>query len=124
AIAEHPSEVEAATAWCADGGSIVMASAEQVAAFEKATQPVFDSIEKDHLNAELIAAIRDLKAHTAASPGAAACAPQAAQPSPASTAHPQVWSAGLPPNGVWQVTLTADDIVRMGVSQSLAREWA
>jgi len=75
AIAEHPSEVEAATAWCADGESIVTASDAQVAAFEVAAQPVFDSIEQDSLNAELIAAIRDLKAKTEPSPGAEACGP-------------------------------------------------
>ena len=75
AIAEHPSEVDAATAWCADGGSIVMASDEQVAAFEAAAKPVFDKIEQDPLNAEFIAAIRELKAQTTASPGAEACAP-------------------------------------------------
>ena len=124
AIAEHPSEVDAATAWCADGGTIVLASAEQVAAFEQVAQPVFAQLAQDPINAELIAAIRELKAHTASSPGAAACAPQAAQQSPASKADAQVWSAGLPPNGVWQVTLTADDFVRMGVLQSVAREWA
>ena len=75
AIAEHLSEVDAAKAWCADGGTVVLASAEQVAAFEVAAQPVFDSIEQDSLNAELIAAIRELKAKTTASPGAEACAP-------------------------------------------------
>jgi hypothetical protein len=36
AITEHPTEVDAATAWCADGGTIVMASEEQVAAFDTA----------------------------------------------------------------------------------------
>jgi hypothetical protein len=36
AIAEHPSEAEAVAAWCADGGTIVMASESQVAAFEAA----------------------------------------------------------------------------------------
>jgi TRAP-type C4-dicarboxylate transport system substrate-binding protein len=46
AIAEHPREVDAATAWCADGGTIVLASEEQVAAFEKAAQPVFDYIDR------------------------------------------------------------------------------
>jgi TRAP-type C4-dicarboxylate transport system substrate-binding protein len=56
AIAEHPREVEAAAAWCADGGGIVLASAEQVMAFETAAQPIFDSIAQDPLNAELIAA--------------------------------------------------------------------
>jgi len=75
AIAEHPSEVDAATAWCADGGSIVMASDEQVAAFEAAAKPVFEHIEQDPLNAALIATIRELKANTEPSPGAEACAP-------------------------------------------------
>jgi len=73
AIAEHPREVEAATAWCADGGKIVMASQEQLAAFEAAAKPVIDKIEEDPFNAELIAAIRELKANTQPSPGAEAC---------------------------------------------------
>ena len=75
AIAEHPSEVDAATAWCADGGSIVMASDEQIAAFEAAAKPVFDKIEEDQLNAELIQVIRELKANTEPAPGAEACGP-------------------------------------------------
>jgi TRAP-type transport system periplasmic protein len=75
AIAEHPREVDAAKAWCADGGTVVLASAEQVAAFEAAAQPVFDAIEQEPLSAELIAAIRELKAKTEPSPGAEACGP-------------------------------------------------
>jgi TRAP-type C4-dicarboxylate transport system substrate-binding protein len=73
AISEHPSEVEAGAAWCADGGSIVMTSDEQIAAFEAVAKPVYDKIEQDNLNAELIAAIRELKANTKPSPGAEAC---------------------------------------------------
>ena len=79
AIAEHPSEVEAATAWCADGGSIVTASDEQVAAFESAAEPIFDMIAQNPLNAELIAAIHELKAMTEPSLGAQACGPAAGQ---------------------------------------------
>jgi TRAP-type C4-dicarboxylate transport system substrate-binding protein len=125
AIAEHPSEVDAATAWCTDGGTIVLASDEQVAAFEKAAQPVFDSIEKGHLNAELIASIRELKAKTEPTPGAEACAPAVAQPSPEPSTETQAWSQGLPPNGVWQAELTSDDFVRMGLLRSVAQsDWA
>ena len=36
----------------------------------------------------------------------------------------EAWSPGLPPNGVWQVTLTADDFMRMGILRSVATEWA
>lgn len=124
AITEHPSEVDAAAAWCTDGWTVVMASEEQVAAFEAAAQPVFASLEKDLLNAELIAAIRELKAKTEASPGASACTPQSGAANPGTTAEAQVWSEGFPPDGVWQVELTTDDIVRMGVLKSKAFTWA
>lgn len=124
AITEHPKEVDAATAWCADGGTIVLTSDEQVAAFEKATQPVFDHLAEDPLNAKLIAAIRALKASTTPSAGAAACAPVATEQSPAPAAESQTWSPGLPPNGVWQATLTVDDLVRMGDLRSTAADWA
>ncbi|HSL42853.1 MAG TPA: hypothetical protein VK897_05440, partial [Anaerolineales bacterium] len=125
AIAEHPSEVDAAAAWCADGGTVVMASDEQVAAFEAAAQPVFASLEKDPLNAELIADIRELKAKTEASPGASACAPEAGQTDPSPEIEAQDWSQGAPPAGVWRVELTVDDFARMGVLRSVAEaEWA
>jgi Tol biopolymer transport system component/TRAP-type C4-dicarboxylate transport system substrate-binding protein len=88
AIAGHPREVAAATAWCAAGHTIVLASDAQVAAFEQAAQPIFDQLAKDPSNAAFIAAIRDLKAHTAPAPGATACAPTAtAKPASAPTAN-------------------------------------
>ncbi len=124
AIAEHPRDIDAATAWCADGGTIVLASGEQVAAFEKAAQPVFDYIEQDPQNAELIAAIRELKANTEPSPGAEACAPEGATQTPAPSTEAEVWSEGLPPNGVWQVQLTVEDIMEMGLLRSNAESSA
>jgi TRAP-type C4-dicarboxylate transport system substrate-binding protein len=125
AIEEHPSEVDAATAWCTDGGTVVMASQEQVSAFEAAAQPVFDKIEADPLSAELITTIRELKAKTEQAPGAEACGPTVAIPSPESNLNREVWSEGLPPNGVWQAEITTDDFVRMGLLRSVAeREWA
>lgn len=81
AIAEHPRDVDAGKAWCDDGGTIVLAGDAQVAAFEQVEKPVFDKIAEDPTNAELIAAIRDLKAHATPSPIAAACAPVTAAPS-------------------------------------------
>lgn len=119
ALADRPSDAQAGTAWCADGGSIVLASDEQVAAFQKAAQPVFDKLQQDAFNAASIAAIRELKAKTTASPGAKACAPTVAIPTQAST-----WSQGLPPNGKWTVELSADDLVRMGDLKSVAQDWA
>lgn len=124
AVAEHPSEIDAAKTWCADGGTIVLANNEQVAAFAEAAQPVFDSISQNPFNAELVTAIRELKLKTKSSPGAEACAPQTSQQNPVPTAEAGVWSQGLPLNGVWQVELTADDFLRMGTLKSTAEDMA
>lgn len=124
AIAEHPSEVDAAGKWCSDSGSIVLASAEQIAAFEKAAQPVLDWIEQDPTNADLVAAIRDLKAKTPPSPAVQACASGVAQQNPSAAPDTQNWSTGLPPLGSWQVTLTSEDVMKSGVSKVNAPEWS
>jgi hypothetical protein len=36
----------------------------------------------------------------------------------------ETWSTGLPPNGVWQVTLTNDEVIKMGVVKSKAPDWS
>jgi len=122
ALAERPSDVDAGATWCADGGTIVLASDEQVAAFQKASQPVFDKLQENDFTAESIAAIRELKAKTQPSPGAQACAPTAAIPTQGSTEN-QIWSQGLLPNGVWQAELSVADLVAVGgVMESSVRE--
>jgi TRAP-type C4-dicarboxylate transport system substrate-binding protein len=112
AIAEHPGDAVIASAWCENGGSIVMASDEQVAAFEAAAQPVFVRIEQDPFNAEMIAAIRELKAKTQPSAGAEACGQNTG-----------LWSEGVPPNGTWTVELSTEDFVELGVPQADAAGW-
>ena len=125
AIEAHPSDVENGAAWCEDGGTIVLASYEQIAAFETAAQPVFDEIEKVPANKEYITAIRDLKAKTPPSPGAPACSPAVTINTLQPTDDAEVWSPGLPPNGVWGVELSVDDLVAMGILASEAeKEWA
>jgi TRAP-type C4-dicarboxylate transport system substrate-binding protein len=124
AIAEHPSEVEAAKTWCSDAGAVALASDEQIAAFEEAAQPVFAAIEQDPQNAELIAAIRELKTKTPPSPGVQACDYELAQQIRTPDAIAQTWSTGLPPNGTWQVTLTNDEVINMGVSKAKAPDWS
>jgi TRAP-type C4-dicarboxylate transport system substrate-binding protein/beta-lactamase regulating signal transducer with metallopeptidase domain len=117
AIAEHLRDSVAATKWCDNSGTIVLASEEQLAAFEKAAQPVYDLIEQDPQNAEYMAAIRELKASTAPSAGAAACEPPIIQASstPSSDTDTEAWSEGLPPNGIWQVELNEEDLVAKGL---------
>jgi len=79
AISELPGEAQLALAWCENGGTVVLASDEQVAAFEAAAKPVLDWIEQDPESAAWIAAIRQLKEITEPSPGAEACTPEGAQ---------------------------------------------
>jgi len=79
AIAEHPGEANLARAWCENGGTVVMVSDEQVAAFKVAAQPVFDWLKQDPFNAEMLTAIRQLKESTEPSAGAEACVPEVAQ---------------------------------------------
>jgi TRAP-type C4-dicarboxylate transport system substrate-binding protein len=124
ALAERPSEEVAGAAWCDGGGTIVLANENQVAAFETAGQPVYDTIAQEPSNAELIAAIRDLKTSTQPAPSAQACAPEVAQPGSEQSTDTQVWSEGLPPNGVWQVQLTSEDVIKLGVSQANAPDWS
>jgi TRAP-type C4-dicarboxylate transport system substrate-binding protein/beta-lactamase regulating signal transducer with metallopeptidase domain len=127
AIAEHPKEVDAATAYCADGaGEIVLASDEQLAAFDEAAKPVYALIEQDPQNAEYIAAIRELKANTPPAPGAEACETPTikASSTPSSDTDTEAWSEGLPPNGTWQVELTPQDFEAMGVMGSKASDWS
>jgi C4-dicarboxylate-binding protein DctP len=122
ALAERPSDVDAGAAWCADGGTVVLASDEQVAAFQMAAQPVFDKLQQNSFNAESIAEIRELKAKTQPSPGAQACASTSAASMQAST-EDQTWSQGLLPNGVWQAEISVEDLVAVGgVMESSVRE--
>jgi len=124
AIAEHPSEMDAAKTWCSEAGAVVLASEDQVAAFEAAAQPILDWMSQDPLSAELIAALRELKVNTPPAPGAEACDSGGTALSATATPDPLPYSGDMLPNGVWQVTLTSDDVIRMGVSPANAAEWA
>lgn len=75
AIKTHPKEVDAAAAWCAAGGTVALATDHQIAAFESAAEPILKRIANDARGAELIAAIRAMKASTEPALGAASCTP-------------------------------------------------
>jgi TRAP-type transport system periplasmic protein len=109
AIAEHSKEVDAATTYCTNGGTIVMASDEQLAAFDEAVKPVYALIEQDPQNATYIAAIRDLKANTTPSAGAEACAPVVS-----------TYSGATPPNGVYSIDVTKEELMAKGASPGFA----
>lgn len=113
AIGEHPSEADAAAQWCADGGTVVLAGPDAVVAFEAAAQPVFERMAADQVSAAAIQAIRGLAATTKPAAGAQACA---AVPLPSAQPGAVGTPTTLPPDGVWRVALSHEDMVKAGAS--------
>jgi TRAP-type C4-dicarboxylate transport system substrate-binding protein len=113
AVAEHPTEADAAAQWCADGGTVVLAGPDAVAAFEAAAQPVFDRMAADPVSAAAIDAIRGLATGVEPAAGAQACAPA---PVPSATPRAIGTPATLPPDGTWRVALTHEDMIAAGAS--------
>jgi hypothetical protein len=75
--ARPPPEDELIRRYC-DGGRVVTASPDDLAALARAAQPVYAELERDPRTRALIAAIRELKGATPTPPAAAVrCAPQA-----------------------------------------------
>jgi TRAP-type C4-dicarboxylate transport system substrate-binding protein/beta-lactamase regulating signal transducer with metallopeptidase domain len=112
-FADYPSEADAATDFCANGGRIVMTSDEQLAAFERAMQPVYTQLEQDPATADYIAAIRNLKASTEPSPGIKACKP---------TPPDLMYRGTLPPDGIYSHTNTEEELLAKGARPNFAHE--
>ncbi|TDN90744.1 hypothetical protein [Microbacterium sp. BK668] len=76
----QPTDADAANAWCAGGGSIVAATADQVASFRAAAQPVVDAIAANGGNADIIAAISEVVAGVSAPDPVTGCETTTAGP--------------------------------------------
>lgn len=124
-IARHQTDAALAVAWCAQGGSVVVASEEQRQAFVSAAEPIYARLEADPLTKQLIADIRALKASTPASDGTAATAcvgDHGFVPAPTSATSDGVgFSADAPPNGTFRAELTVDGLVTQGATDEWAR---
>jgi TRAP-type C4-dicarboxylate transport system substrate-binding protein len=75
AIAARLPDVDSSEAWCAQGGRVVHAGPDGIAAFEAAARPVYDRLTADSKTAQAIAAITALKAKVEPAPGSIACGP-------------------------------------------------
>jgi hypothetical protein len=73
AIAARVADAQAAEDWCAEGGRVVLAGPDGVAAFQAAGQPVYDRLATDPMAAQAIAAITTLKGTVERAPGPVAC---------------------------------------------------
>jgi TRAP-type C4-dicarboxylate transport system substrate-binding protein len=122
AIANHPSEVETAAAWCASNGSIALVDDATVAAFADAARPVVDQIDADR-----VAAIEAIVAETgtAGSPVAACEAGEViGSVDPDADRSGEPWTEGPPPDGTWQATQTVEQFLAAGVSLDSAEGWS
>jgi hypothetical protein len=111
AIANLPSEVEAAAQYCADGGTVVVTDPSSVAAFRDAVAPIYDELSQDPDAANVIETIEALAPATidaAVEP----CAP----PGAAMTYDQIVPNGGELPNGVYRIELTDDFLAAHGLA--------
>ena len=122
AYTRAPDEANLAATWCAGGGTVQLASADQIAELTAATAPVIQSLERDALTKELIADIAALKATVAAKPFDSPCGPVVAQPLP--SVDTTGFVATMIPDGVYRTEITQEDLVAKGTSPEFAaRNW-
>ena len=111
AIDETPSDTEAASAFCNEGHTMVLADEAHIAALERATQPVYTELERDGQSKDLINAIRELKRENTASANAqAACGEVDTTDGSDSTGSASQF------NGVYRFEVTDEDLREAGVT--------
>ena len=110
AVERAPSEAEALRAeFCrVEGGRVVLASDADVAAFEQATQPVYDDLERDEATAALIERIRDIKEELPPAAPVTPCEPSGGELAPPVEGDES--AAPDYPEGVYRAEITEDDL--------------
>jgi TRAP-type C4-dicarboxylate transport system substrate-binding protein len=108
-VVAHPPPENALVRRYCDGGRVVTASRDDLAALTRASRPVYVDLERDAQTRALVAAIRDLKATTPAAPTAAP--PDCAHQTPAAQGR-RVSSSTL--NGTYRWRLTKAAAVAVG----------
>jgi TRAP-type C4-dicarboxylate transport system substrate-binding protein len=98
AVANQENDTAAAAAFCAGGGTVVLADAASIAAFRAAEAPVYTALEVDPATKRAIAAIRALAASTSRAT-VEACGP-------ADDASTLVPHGGDLPNGIYRIEAT------------------
>jgi TRAP-type C4-dicarboxylate transport system substrate-binding protein len=124
AIETTPKDAEAASAYCRKGGVVVLASAADVAALERAAAPVYADLERDPQTKRFISRIRALASDLAAMEAATAC-----DGSAGGTSAGAVRIAGVKagkrafPEGVYRIELPFDYLRSKGFTAQQAREY-
>ena len=116
-LTAQPDETGLAEAYCAAGGTVVTASAGDIAALRQAAQPVYDELEQDATTRTAISRIEKLKSEIPRPAPLEPCKPTG-DPAPAVDAAPlQADTAGVFAEGVYRRSIPADLLLAKGASQ-------
>jgi hypothetical protein len=108
ALADHQSDAQAAVAWCAGGGRVVLAGQDAIARFQRAARPVYERLTSDPEVERVVAEIRALKDTVTPSTPVVACESSRADAPPVDA--PAAHASTITPEGNWRTTVTVDDI--------------
>lgn len=122
-LADHPSEADAAEAWCANGGRVVLAGADGVSAFREALRPMLERMSSDATTGSIVARIERLGATIDPGPQPAACNATQMGPTPEPVSEDAAITT-LPPEGIYRATIPPEVLVAVGVPASLAKDGA
>jgi TRAP-type C4-dicarboxylate transport system substrate-binding protein len=120
-LRNDPSEGDRAAVYCRNGGAIAFASDTDVAALERAADPVYRALEADPQTKELIEQIKQMKEEFS---GGGDPVPDGCTP-PSGGRVPPTSSAPDPsefPEGVYRVDLPAEYLIEKGMDPTTAHE--
>ena len=118
-VRTNVSEASAAASFCKSGGAIVVSSRADLAALERAVEPVYSVLERDRPTRRLIEQVRDLKSRVPANPAIAPCG--RAQSRAAASPAGQAQAGRTIPDGVYRKEITEQELLAAGVSKTDAR---
>jgi Bacterial extracellular solute-binding protein, family 7 len=123
AITNNRDDADYAPEFCANGGTIVLASDEEVAGLVEATGPVYSELEADAATAAMITRIRALAEEVGPGEPITACtyeSPVTLPPDPAETTGESSPDAAEFPEGTYRMEITAEFLIDAGVDQASA----
>ena len=117
-VQNAPTEAERAAVYCRNGGAIAFAAEADVAALERAAQPVYEALEADPLTKELIGQIRAMKAQAISSTAAVTpCGPARSHAPTTTNAEPSEF-----PEGVYRADVPPEYLIEKGMDAHTADE--
>lgn len=115
----NPTDAQSAQDHCDQGGVVVLAADDAVAAIERAAEPVYAELERDPDVRSMIERIGDLKRGIADPPVVPACAPATGPPDETAPPDPVAF-----PEGVYRLDMPAEFLIDAGIDAGAADDHA